>query len=94
MTEECKPGDYKATVTMLPTETVRGQEADRASLKNLVDGLVKRHAAGGIRAATVIIVTPDGEWFSSHANTTLSDEAYGLQLLQARLTRCLLDDPM
>lgn len=64
---------------------------DALALEKLVNGLVEAWKAGKIRAAVVLYYDQDSLPHASFANTTLSDEAYVIQLLQARMTQTLLE---
>ncbi len=72
-------------VVDLPKASPESLEA----LDQIVSKLNERYAAGSIRALCVITVDVKGEWFQAHFNSTLSDESYMIQLIQARLTRRL-----
>jgi hypothetical protein len=78
------------TVTSIRTPLTE----DAQALERLVEGLVKRYKAGEIRSAILICYTQEHQPLTSCANTTLSDEAYAIQLLQARLMHCMIGDPM
>lgn len=73
-------------VTSLPTQPVKDAEA----IERMVNGLVERHKAGDIRCGFVLFFDKENLPHMSIANTTLSDEAYAIALLQERLMRMLV----
>lgn len=75
------------SVSPLPTKPVR----DAQALDRMVEGLIERHKAGQIRCGWVFFFDRENIPHFAAANTTLSDEAYMIAIMQERMMRLLAE---